>query len=139
MTDMHELRNLIGSWARKAEHDLTSASATLKVRPHCPSDTVCFHAQQCAEKYLKALLVLRGISFPRTHDIEALVALLPSGNPPPLTPEEEAQLTRYATISRYPGDYPEPTLTEAREAVRIARRVRRWCRKLLPRAVLRKE
>ena len=139
MPEMREVRKLVSEWVHKAENDLINASAALKLGTRCPSDTVCFHGQQCVEKYLKALLVLRARSFPKTHDIEVIVALLPPANRPPLAPEEQAQLTRYATISRYPGDYPEPTLAEARQAVRLARRVRTWCRKLLPRAALRKE
>jgi HEPN domain-containing protein len=42
----------------------------------CFTDTVCFHAQQCVEKYLKAFLVLEGIDFPKTHDIGKISALL---------------------------------------------------------------
>lgn len=58
-------------WVRKAESDLIMASHTLKLGTDCPTDTVCFHAQQTVEKYLKALLVVRNIVFPKTHDIEA--------------------------------------------------------------------
>lgn len=43
----------------------------------CPADVVCFHAEQCVEKYLKALLTLKAIDFPKTHNIAELVALLP--------------------------------------------------------------
>jgi HEPN domain-containing protein len=64
-------------WIIKAENDFKTASHTLKMRRGCPTDTVCFHAQQCVEKYLKAFLVCKGIDFPKTHDIEHLVALLP--------------------------------------------------------------
>jgi len=139
MRDAFELRSILCAWVRKAEHDLEAAAVVLKTGRKAPTDTICFHVQQCAEKYLKALLVLHGIPFPKTHDISELVASLPAKCRPPLEIEVQRQLTRYATISRYPGDYPEPTLTEAREAVRTVRRVRAWCRKLLPRAALRKE
>jgi HEPN domain-containing protein len=64
-------------WIIKAENDLKTASHTLKISSGCPTDTICFHAQQCVEKYLKAFLVYKGIDFPRTHDVERLVALLP--------------------------------------------------------------
>jgi len=39
---------------RKAENDFKTAAHTLKLGKNCPSDTVCSHAQQCAEKYVKA-------------------------------------------------------------------------------------
>lgn len=45
----------------QAKNDLTNAAHVLKLAAACPTDTVCFHAQQCVEKYLKALLVLDGI------------------------------------------------------------------------------
>jgi HEPN domain-containing protein len=69
---------IAGDWVRKAESDLMNAVHTLKLGADGPTDTVCFHAQQCIEKYLKALLVLRAIDFPRTHDLEKLVSLLPA-------------------------------------------------------------
>jgi HEPN domain-containing protein len=50
-------------WIIKAENDLKTASHTLKIGKGCPTDTVCFHAQQCVEKYLKAFLVCKGIDF----------------------------------------------------------------------------
>ena len=42
---------------------LRTPAYTLRMGKDCPTDTVCFHAQQCAEKYLKALLVLRELEF----------------------------------------------------------------------------
>jgi len=45
--------DLVKLWIRKAENDLVAAEHLLTVRPHTPYDTICFHAQQCAEKYLK--------------------------------------------------------------------------------------
>jgi HEPN domain-containing protein len=43
-------------WVKKAEDDLKTAAHTLKLGKTCPTNTVCFHAQQCVEKYLKAYL-----------------------------------------------------------------------------------
>ncbi len=42
-------------WIAKAENDLKNAAHTLKLGTECPTDTVCFHAQQCVEKYIKAV------------------------------------------------------------------------------------
>lgn len=97
---------------------------------------MCFHAQQCAEKYLKAFLVLKGVDFPRNHDIETLVARLPEGIDVGLSATEQRRLTTYATVTRYPGDYEPISLEEARQTVRIARRVRRAIRRHLPKAAL---
>lgn len=52
-------------WLIKAEHDLRNAEHTLTLTEDCPFDTVAFHAQQCAEKALKGLLVKTPLSFPK--------------------------------------------------------------------------
>ncbi len=130
---------VVGEWVTKAENDLKNAAHTLKLEEDCPTDTVCFHAQQCAEKYLKAFLVSVGVDFPRNHDIETLVALLPTGIEVGLAASEQRRLTTYATVSRYPGDYEPISLAEARQAVRIARRVRRALRRHLPKESLKKK
>jgi HEPN domain-containing protein len=133
----HEFLIVCGEWLAKAENDLTNAAHALKLGKACPTDTVCFHAQQCIEKTLKAVLVLEGIDFPKTHDLERLLALVPAHLRPALTPEEQARLTEYATGARYPG-WEEISLTTARRAVATARRVRREVRRVLPRSVVRR-
>ncbi len=65
----------VRQWVEKAEHDLRNAEHVLTLTEDCPTDTVCFHCHQCAEKYLKALLVAHGIAFPRTHDLVVLFNL----------------------------------------------------------------
>ena len=52
-------------WAEKADHDLRNAEHTLLIEDDCPFDTVCFHAQQCVEKYLKAALIWRSVRLRR--------------------------------------------------------------------------
>jgi HEPN domain-containing protein len=133
------LISVIREWLRKAEHDLTAAAYLLTLREACPADTVGFHAQQCVEKYIKALLVFRGTAFPKTHNIPVLRALLPPRLRPKLTAKVQETLTKYATVLRYPAAGPDVTLAEARKAVAIARRVRKEVRRHLPRAALRRE
>jgi HEPN domain-containing protein len=133
-----EFNSLIHEWVQKAENDLVTAVQVLKLGRLSPSDTVCFHAQQCVEKYVKALLVSHRRDFPRTHDLRVLLALLPVAAKPDLIPEEQVLLSRYATVTRYPGDYEPIRLAEARAAVKIARRVRRQVRRRLPKEALRR-
>lgn len=129
--------SVVREWVAKAESDLRAAVYLLEPRVEQPTEAICFHAQQCAEKYVKALLVLRSTDFPRTHDLEKLTALLPAALRPRLTIEEQRRLIGYATAARYPGSGEIP-ITEARRAVAMARRVRREIRRRLPPACVRR-
>ena len=139
MSAVERVFAVVSEWVIKAENDLKNAAHTLKLGEASPTDTVCFHAQQCTEKYLKAVLVLKEVDFPRNHDIEALVALLPKEIDAGLSTIDQRRLTTYATVTRYPGDYEPISLEEAQQAVKIARRVRRVLRRHLPKEVLRKK
>jgi HEPN domain-containing protein len=130
MPDNENALAVAGEWMAKADNDLRSAQYLLKMED-CPTDTTCFHAQQCVEKCLKALLVAQGTGFKKTHDLEGLMALLPPRLRPSLDDKEQDRLTEYATITRYPGGYEPISLSEARRAVRTARRVRREVGRLL--------
>jgi HEPN domain-containing protein len=129
---------VVREWLAKADNDLLTASHTLTLGLNCPTDTVCFHAQQCVEKYIKALLVFRGTPFPKTHDLARLRALLPPKLPLSLDRNSQKRLTDYAVETRYPELDLEIPLAQARKEVAIARRVRREVRRLLPKAALRR-
>ena len=137
MPDRDQVISVVSGWVQKAENDLTNATHTLKLGEDSPTDTVCFHAQQRAEKYIKAFLSWTGVDFPKIHDIEELGSLMPEGVRPGLSPAEMRRLTTYATATRYPGDYEAIPLAEARSAVALARRVRKDIRKALPKEALR--
>jgi len=138
MPEAENVARVVREWVAKAENDLRNAAHSLKLGGDCPTDTVCFHAQQCVEKYLKAALVDAGIDFPKTHDIEVLLSLLPRKLRVDLEVEQQRQLTQYATGARYPF-WPDIPLSEARRAVRLARQVRSQVRKQLPRSALRRQ
>jgi len=57
------------------------------------------------EKYLKALLVWRGIRFPKIHGIGDFIRILPRDIQPELSPLEQERLTDFAAVTRYPGSY----------------------------------
>jgi len=138
MPDTNEVLSVVREWVTKAEGDLKTAAYVLEMGEGCPTDTVCFHVQQCVEKYLKAFLVLKDIDFPKTHNVKDIVALLPTGIRLGLSIEEQDRLTDYATVTRYPGDYEPIPVSEARKAVSLARRVRRAMRGLFPKEALRR-
>jgi HEPN domain-containing protein len=93
-------------------------------------DQVCFHCQQCAEKYLKALLQEAGLFIPKIHDCETLLDLLP----PQYASLSRftrglAILSEYSVAVRYPGE--NATKRKASSCLRWAEKVREECRKHL--------
>lgn len=137
MPSPDEIGEVVAEWVAKAENDLKTATFTLRLGKACPTDTVCFHAQQVVEKYLKALLAHRQRPFPKTHNVQALVGMLSPADRIDLSEEEQYRLTDYATVARYPGSG-DILLPEARRAVAVARRVRRQVRAALPKQTLRR-
>ncbi len=136
MNGQPEITAVVRGWVEKAENDLRTAEYVLGMEEDCPTDAVCFHCQQCAEKYLKALLVSCGIAFPKTHDLVVLVNLLGKECRLELNIEDVQPLNRYSVEARYPGDWDPIDMPEALEAARMARGVRDAARRLLPEEVL---
>jgi HEPN domain-containing protein len=125
MTDVKELK----SWIIHAEEDFSAAKALFRLRKPLLSG-VCFHAQQSAEKYLKALLIFKDKDFPKTHDLPSLNTMCnKAGIITGLDLQQLVDLTEYAVRRRYPGD--QPTREEAKEAIQIAGAVRRFARSFL--------
>ncbi len=119
-------------WLEKAQRDYNTSGHLLSAEG-VYLEAVAFHAQQAAEKYLKALLVWNQTEFPKTHDINFLFTLL-SDSEPGLAAilAEAAILTTYAVEYRYPGDYPDITPKDAEKAFEIAGRVRQAVLQRLP-------
>ena len=135
MRDPERLVQIGREWIEKADNDLLAAAHTLTLGEDCPCYTVCFHAQQCVEKYLKAFLAFESIDFPKTHDIERLIALSPARLKISLNAEQQRRLTQHATVLRYPGDYPSNSFTARPPAARLARRISEYLReKMTPAA-----
>lgn len=117
-------------WIKKAEHDYEAAKILARMRTKLVPDAVCFHAQQSAEKYLKALLVLHRIYFRKTHDLLELLSSAAKIEPTLelLRPFLEL-LQPYAVEFRYPDEFATPN--EARQAMRALRRIRERLRHVL--------
>jgi HEPN domain-containing protein len=134
MNDAPELVEKLRQWVEKAEEDYLVATRLLR-EPEDVFSSICFHAQQCVEKYLKALLTLRGIQFPKTHSLRFLLEILPDDADPGGTPAEIVPLSRYSADLRYPADAERVTRSEAEKAVAVASRARDRIRAQLPSAV----
>lgn len=129
-----QIEDNVRQWVRYAEEDLTYARYGLAIKKECPFRLVAYHAQQCAEKYLKSYLVLSGVDFPYTHDIERLLSLCTSVGASVGELTETAELTPYAVLARYPGESDEVTRADAERAVGLAALVRQTVRRLLTNA-----
>lgn len=114
---------LATEWVEKAESDYRTAERELRVRKEPSNDVVCFHAQQCAEKYLKAALLEHQLPLRRIHDLEVLLDILV-----PINLDWETIRTPLLLLNDYSVDirYPGATATkdEARAAVGAMRTVR---------------
>ena len=119
-------------WVQKAESDLKAAGLLLKAGDDYLFQAA-FHAQQAAEKYLKAFLVWHQIEFPKTHDIGKPITLATDVVPGLAEILENATiLTPFGVDFRYPGDYPGLTSTDAEAALGLATLVRDEIRNRLP-------
>ena len=115
-------------WLRHAESDLHFARlgrADAVVMRNQPA----FHAQQAAEKAIKAVLLHHQVRFPKTHDLEVLIELIALARIPwPFTTPEVEALTPYAVELRYPGGFADVSLTELDEAIASAETVLTWAK-----------
>ena len=116
------------AWLRFARSDLALA-ATVPPKEVLPS-TLCFHAQQAAEKAVKAVLIHAGVAFPRTHSIRYLLDRLPPDVDIPEEVAKSAILTKYAVQMRYPDDTEDVTENELQEALRYGGDVLEWAERL---------
>jgi HEPN domain-containing protein len=124
------MNDLLAEWVEKAEGDFWTAWRELRARKHPNYDGVCFHCQQCAEKYLKGFLQMKGELVPKTHNLLTLLELcIPSDPAFELQQDLLLQLNQYAVRFRYPG---EMALKEdARAAFNALKSVRRFMRQKL--------
>jgi HEPN domain-containing protein len=111
-------------WMRRARSDLSLARTSPEVGVLL--EDLCFHAQQAAEKALKAVLISRSVPAPRTHSITRLLELMPAADPLPQAIQAAAVLTDYAVVTRYPGAYEPVESEEYLEAVALAEAVVLW-------------
>lgn len=121
---------IMHEWIAKAEEDAAVAEREGRVRKQPAPGAVCYHAQQCIEKYLKAVLQKQAKPIPKSHDLPTLfdqcnlelVASL-------IDREGLVSLSRYATRFRYPGDAAHSA--DAKQALLLMRRYRETLREML--------
>ncbi len=120
---MNDPASQFQTWIAKAEEDRLCIKNNLSAVA-VPWTVVCFHAQQAAEKYLKAFLVSRGIRVERTHDLEYLLGECEKLEPRLAALQDDCQaLSAYAVDSRYPDVMSNDVEKLARNAVSMCDRI----------------
>lgn len=116
-------------WIKKAEDDFRVARREFDSDSPV-FDAVCFHCQQCVEKYLKAVLQENGIVFEKTHDLDVLLEKCKSNIPDLISLKKElVELSSFAVEIRYPGI--DATVEEANDFLSLTGEVRKRIRKFL--------
>jgi len=99
------MKPIAAEWVAKAEDDYAVMERESRVTVHPSCDAICFHAQQCAEKYLKARLSEAGATFGKTHDLVSLLDQILDMEPQwEAFREDLAYLSSFAVAFRYPGE-----------------------------------
>jgi HEPN domain-containing protein len=118
------LSALVRQWIAKAGVDYRTAERLLQDEEPI-RESIAFHCQQAAEKYLKAFLVSRRIEFPKTHSIGRLLDLVSAISPELAASLEDAELlTPFGVEMRYPGDIPELLPGQEKIVFDLAKRTR---------------
>jgi HEPN domain-containing protein len=120
-------RELVEEWVAKAENNYISALDLAQRQKYQVPDVICNQCQQCAEKYLKALLVQCGIDFPKVHDMNQLKNLVAQ-----VEPEVQRFTSELKSLDPYGVDVKYPGLPvsedEAKEAIKAMKAIRRFMR-----------
>lgn len=114
----------VHQWLQYADEDLLFAKHGLTLRTSVPYRLIAYHAQQCAEKCLKAYLVFHLVDFPFTHNLARLIELAQQCRTWPASIFDAEELTPYAITARYPGESEPCSADEARRAIGIAEQTR---------------
>lgn len=102
---MKNNNSLINEWIVRAEHDFETAELLIEQKSR-GYEIICFHCQQCIEKYLKAFLIKNNRDYPRIHDLVKLINLcIEHDNSLIDLREKLSELNEYAVAGRYPGEF----------------------------------
>jgi len=117
-------------WVTKAEADFATAGRELRARKNLNYDAVCFHAQQCAEKYLKAVLQEHEKQIPKIHNLIELMLLCEEiDSSYEMLRADLVVMERYSVGIRYPGEFAEKE--DAQSAYAAAKTTRTFIRQKL--------
>ncbi len=115
---------IVKQWFKKADSDLRTIENNIKSEAP-PTDTICFHAQQAIEKYVKGALIYFGKHITKTHDLVNLLTSITKYVPELENLENEFhEISHYGVEVRYPDIFYEPSFEEAQRSYEVALKVK---------------
>lgn len=126
-------REYINNWLFRAREDISVMQNLEQSGIDYYVSTICFHAQQAVEKYLKTFLILHDVDFPRTHDVDFLLLECQKIDANCFNFDFKS-LTEFGVSVRYPDDFYIPGLKETKEYIEIALEVRDLVERIIKQA-----
>lgn len=121
----------VQDWLDKANDDELNAESIFKHQDGTASG-VCFLAQQMAEKYLKAMILLKQKQLPKIHSLDRLLEICVADDMSLATLKDDAiYLTDFYVETRYPGNYNEFNWQDAKEALTAAKNIKQVCLEII--------
>ena len=120
----------LNNWIYRAREDISVMERLADSGIEYYTSTICFHAQQAVEKYLKSFLIFHDIDFPRTHDVDFLLIecqKIDNSN----FQFDFKSLTEFGVSIRYPDDFYIPGVNETKEYLVVALEVKKTVESLL--------
>ena len=116
----------VKKWLIKATGDMKVAENEMKLRPEgMVTEAICFQSQQAVEKFLKAFLITKNVEFGKTHNLEFLIELC-GREDEEFKEVDVGNLSFYAVDVRYPDEFYTPSVDEAKECIKIARKAKEF-------------
>ena len=126
-----EKKDYIQNWLFRAREDIAVMNRLSDSEIEFYTSTICFHAQQSVEKYLKTFLIYHDIDFPRTHDVDFLLMECQKIDDTNFDLNLKS-LTEFGVSVRYPDDFYIPSVKETKEYLEIALTVKSVVESLIP-------
>ncbi|TVR72905.1 MAG: HEPN domain-containing protein [Marinilabiliales bacterium] len=114
----------IKNWLFRANEDIAVIDNLINAGIENYTSTICFHAQQASEKFLKAFLVHHDVDFPRTHDLDFLLIECQKINKEAFQDINLKSLSEFGVSVRYPDDFYIPTISETEEYNQVAKEIK---------------
>ena len=112
------------SWIERAKSSFEISK--IAINENIYFEDLCYQSQQAVEKGLKGLLIYFNVEPEFTHNIGILLDELENFVNIPQNIKETINLTKYAVITRYPGEYDDITMENYKESINIAKDCIEW-------------